>query len=51
MAHELVIRITLIQPPQNVTFRARRAKVDLIPPTAATDQHLTFDLPVRVYAN
>jgi hypothetical protein len=51
MAHELVFRIILIQPPHDVTFRARRGKADLIPPTEATDENLSFEVPVRVEAN
>ena len=51
MTHELIVRITLIHPARDAAFRVRRGKVDLIPPTQTTDQHISFDLPVRVGGN
>jgi Family of unknown function (DUF5990) len=48
MAHELVLRITLIHPPRDVMFGVRRGKADLVPPTQITDQQISFDVPVRV---
>src|SRR5262249_45246964 len=51
MIHKLLLRITLIHSPHDVMFRARRGKADLIPPTEAIDEQLSFDFPVRVEDN
>lgn len=45
---DLALRITVVAPPRGVQFGVQRGKLDLIPPTTATEAELTFDLSVRV---
>lgn len=48
MERELPVRITVIHPPQGVTFRVQKGKADLVPPTRETGGQLSFDLTLRV---
>ncbi|HEY9421345.1 MAG TPA: DUF5990 family protein [Thermoanaerobaculia bacterium] len=51
MQRELPLRITVLHPPPGVTFRLQRGqggKADLVAPTSASAERLTFDLTVRV---
>ena len=48
MERKLLLRITIIQPPHDVTFRVQRSKTDLVPSTQITDQHLSFYVPIRL---
>jgi hypothetical protein len=48
MEHELLLRITVLQPPRDVAFCLRRGKAELVPPTQTADERLAFDLTVRV---
>lgn len=44
----LTLRITLVQPPEAVTFRLQEGKSGLVPPTRVEDDALHFELNVRV---
>lgn len=51
MQRELPLRITVLHPPSGVTFclqRGQAGKADLVAPTSASVERLTFDLTVRV---
>jgi hypothetical protein len=48
MEHDLPLRITVIAPPRDVAFCLRRGKAELVPPSEATDERLTFEATVRV---
>jgi len=48
MKQELPLRITVVHPPSGVSFRLQQGKSDLVEPTQAADDHLSFDFTVRV---
>ena len=51
MENELRLRITVIRPPQGVSFRLQRGKTgtaDLIEPSLQTSESISFDFAVRV---
>ena len=48
MAQMLMLRVTLLKPPCGIVFAARSGRDGLVPPTHATDAHLSFELPVQV---
>lgn len=48
---EPTFRITMVRPPSGVTFRLQRGKDELVPPTEATDEHLSFDFTLRVHGD
>ncbi len=50
MPQELPIRITLIQPPQGVTFAVQQGKADLLPPSRGDAESLSFDFTLRIGA-
>lgn len=50
MERELPLRITVLRPPPDVVFRLQRGRTDLVAPTRATEDEITFDLSVRVGA-
>lgn len=50
MSQEVPLRIVLVQPPKNVHFAMQRGKAELVAPTQADDDTITFDLTVRVGA-
>jgi len=45
---ELPLRITVVHLPDGVTFCLQKGKNDLVPPTHATNDHLSFDFTLRV---
>ncbi|HEX6899198.1 MAG TPA: DUF5990 family protein [Thermoanaerobaculia bacterium] len=48
---ELPLRIIVVQPPEGVTFQMQRGqggKVDLVPPTHASQDSQSFDFALRV---
>jgi hypothetical protein len=50
---ELPLRITVVHPPEGVTFRMQRGKTgqaDLVPPAHALQDALSFDFSLRVAA-
>jgi hypothetical protein len=48
MEREVPLRITLIHPPQGVTFRLQQGKSGLVEPGRATEERLAFDFALRV---
>ena len=48
MEREIPLRITVLQPPQGVTFRVQKGKAELVPPTLDLGDRLSFDLLFRV---
>jgi Family of unknown function (DUF5990) len=53
-ARELPLRITVVYPPEGVTFRLQRGqggKADLVPPIQASGDRLSFDFVLRVAAD
>lgn len=48
MENHLSLRITVVGPPQGVTFCAQRGKDALVPPSRASDEQLLFEIPLRV---
>jgi hypothetical protein len=51
MERELPLRITVVQPPAGVTFCLQQGKKDLVPPTEASDERLSFDFALRVHGD
>ena len=48
MDRELPIRVTVIEPPLDVTFAIQRGKDELLPPSKVGARSLVFDLSIRV---
>jgi len=48
MARAVPLRITLITPPRGVSFCLQEGKIDLVPPTSESAEHMTFDFAVNV---
>lgn len=48
MSQEVPIRIVLVHPSKGVRFAVQRGKADLLLPTYADDETITFDFTVRV---
>lgn len=43
MDRQLPLRITVVRPPAGVAIQVQRGRTELVPPTAATDDTVTFD--------
>jgi hypothetical protein len=48
MDRELPIRVTVMQPPPDVTFAMQRGKDELLAPSETSAKSLVFDLSVRI---
>ena len=48
---EILLRITVLDPPVGVTFAVQSGRVDLIPPTEQTPGKVVFEFPVRLRPN
>lgn len=48
MEREIPVRITVVHPPEGVTFRLQQRRTDLIAPARVTDESLSFDFALRV---
>jgi hypothetical protein len=48
MEREIPTRITVVCPPEGVTFRLQQGKTDLVAPAHATEDSLSFDFVLRV---
>ena len=48
MEQELPLRITVVHPPNGVTFRLQRGKDGLAPATQTSEERLSFDFKVRL---
>lgn len=48
MDRELPIRVTVMEPPPDVTFAIQRGKDELLAPTKVNARSLVFDLSIRV---
>ena len=51
MERELPLRITVVHPPSGVTFCLQQGKADLVAPTEASDERLSFDFALRVHGD
>jgi hypothetical protein len=48
MDRELAVVITVVHPPEGVTFAVQRGKDELVPPAKVTNDTLVFELTLRV---
>jgi hypothetical protein len=48
---ELPLRITLVHPPSGVVFCLQRGRADLVPPTEASGEQVSFDFTLRVHGD
>ena len=48
MIRSLPLRIKLVNPPRDVAFCLQKGKVDLVPPSSVSDEHVSFDLNINI---
>jgi hypothetical protein len=48
MIRSLPLRIKLVKPPRDVAFCLQKGKVDLVPPSSVSDEHVSFDLNINI---
>ena len=48
---EIALRVTLVHPPAGVVFCLQRGRADLVSPTKATGEQLSFDFALRVHGD
>jgi hypothetical protein len=48
MIRSLPLRIKLVGPPRDVAFCLQKGKADLVPPSSASDEYVSFDLKVNI---
>jgi hypothetical protein len=48
MEREIRLRITLVQPPQGVTFGLQKGKAEIVSPARSKGEDLAFDFTLRV---
>src|SRR5262245_6010132 len=47
-AESLALRITVVDPPPNISWALQLGRDQLVAPTSASDAHITFDFTVEV---
>lgn len=48
---EIPLRITLVRPPSGVVFCLQRGRADLVSPTEAAGEQISFDFALRVHGD